>query len=353
MDNNLIEENKYDKKMDIFLDKFINFIDMRLKDKLDVEISHFAKILIDEENKTLKLRHDQDLLKIGKLESEKFQLENKLKDLLGNLSNLEEKNKQLIEAEHKIEELNKNIIYWKSKNEEIENELDREIRKNKDKILKFESEENDSKIKFENMKNKVEELESILKNKENDIEVIKVKNKNLIIDNTKLQIDKNKIEKELSEHNNIYSDFDKLYSCYKKLPDDIKINLQTLFGKEDSIISIVCNITKPRNIESFWQFISDKIDRNELTDQIDNLKEIFDISFKLLQLGDSNYIRLEPKKGDVMDNLTMRKILNSPQNGYVQDILLCGFKFQANNRVIKQSLVSLGLSRIGVAMNKL
>ena len=353
MDNNLAEENKFDKKMDIFLDKFTNFIDIRLKDKLDLEMSNFAKVLIDEENRNLKSRHDQDLLKISKLESEKFQLENKLKDVLGNLSNLEEKEKLLSKAEHKIEELNKNILYWKSQKEELEDELDREIRSNKDKIVKFELEENNFHIEFDNLKNKIEELESVLEDREKDIEDIKIKNKNLIIDNTKLQIDKNNIEKELVEHNNIYSDFDRLYTCYKKLPDDVKINLQSLFGKEDSIISIVLNITKPRNIESFWQFVCDRIDRDELSDQIDNLKEIFDISFKLLQLGDSNYIRLEPKKGDVMDNLTMRKILNSPQNGYVQDILLCGFKFQASNRVIKQSLVSLGLSRIGAAMNKL
>ena len=107
-------------------------------------------------------------------------------------------------------------------------------------------------------------------------------------------------------------------------------------------MSIVFNITQSRRVESLWQFICDRIDRDELPDQIGYLKKIFDIAFRLLRISDPNYVLLEPNVDDVIDNIRMKRYSKSPVNGVVKKVLLPGIKYQANNRIIKQSLVLLG-----------
>ena len=72
------------------------------------------------------------------------------------------------------------------------------------------------------------------------------------------------------------------------------------------------------------------------------LKKIFDIAFRLLRISDPNYVLLEPNVDDVIDNIRMKRYSKSPVNGVVKKVLLPGIKYQANNRIIKQSLVLLG-----------
>ncbi len=149
-------------------------------------------------------------------------------------------------------------------------------------------------------------------------------------------------EKELKAYKAIYADIDKLYELHQQLPENVRNTLQNLFGKDDSRISIVFNITKSRNIESLWQYICDRIEGNELSEHRDNLIQIFDIAFKLLKVEDCNYERLEVHEGDGFNRISMRLLTSSKQVGSVHKVLLQGFKYLTNNRVLKQSLVSLG-----------
>lgn len=263
-----------------FLNSISKSIDIIAESKANEKVCDFAKILVDEENKKLKEQHASDTLRIKELDSNIEQLKSDNRSLITERANL---CKEIEETHKKIEKLeeNKKLFDTSTKKE-------------------FELKE----------KQFVEE--------------------------------RRKLENELQAHKAIYSDIDKLYELYKLLSDDVKDKLQNCFGKDDSSISILLNITKERNLEAFWQFICDKIDKNEFPEEIDIFKKIFDIAFSFLRIEDSNYERIDIHEGDVFNRNSMRIITSSKQVGSVQKVLLRGFKYSKSNRVYKQTLVSLG-----------
>lgn len=292
-------------------------------------ISELSKQVAEEQGKVQKLEADKT-----KLESDKTKLQTDNKTLYDNNVILGQKND---EKKTKITSLTAQL-------EQLQKKYDEDIAKKEEELQASLSNSNEASAKLlEDQKAKFDEEISKYKSEfEEEKSRLKSDNQNLFNANNELKEQKEKVAKDLESHQSLYADFDNLYKDYKSLPEGVKITLQSLFGKDDSVVSIVFNITKSRNIEAFWQFICDRIDKNELPEQIEKLKNIFAIAFKLLQVADINYVLLEPNIGDVMNNITMRRHSKSPQVGSVKEVFFKGIKYQANNRIIKQSLVLLG-----------
>lgn len=264
-----------------FLNSISKSIDIIAESKANEKVCDFAKILVDEENKKLKEQHASDILRIKELEKLDLNIEQLRSDnrsLIAERANL---SKEIEEAHKKIEKLEK------------ENKL------------------------FELNAKKEAEL----------------KEKQFLEERRKL-------ENELQAHKTIYSDFDKLYELYKLLPIDVQEKLQIWFGRDDFQISMVLNIINQKRIESFWQFICDRIKENELSG-IDSLMKIFDIVFKLFRIIDNNYERLDIKEGESFNRMHMELIQSNRYIGPVQKVFFQGFKYRTSNFVFKQTLVSL------------
>lgn len=172
-------------------------------------------------------------------------------------------------------------------------------------------------------KRELEKLQYELQNKEAEAEDAK----------HKLEIK----EKEFIQKSQEYVDFDELSNAYNALSDSLKSDWKTIFGTNDSIISVLLNITKRSNFDAFWTNLFEKIDTNSLSkDDLENSKKLFDIVFKFMKFVDNNFIRLETKSGDRFDTNTMKKSSSSKIVQNVDKVLLLGYK---NLNRIKQSLV--------------
>ena len=363
-----VEENqsKFDESMFVsFLDKLGNLIDSKIENGI-FAYKEFAENQEIRKLETKNLSLQQEIKdKDDKLQANNITIES-LKIKIQGFENLKASLKQQFEENKRkeVEKINKNI---EAKDKELKEANDKVTALQVDNKTLFEQNKvltennrilgeknSDKKQKITELESQIDQLKEShadeLAKKEKEIEEALEearKNAGLSAEETERKVaditaEKQNAENALKAHELLYADFDDLYECYNQLSENVKTPLQNLFGKEDKILSIVFNITKSRNIESLWQFICDRIDRDELPDQIDNLKKIFDIAFRLLQLADSNYVLLEPNLGDTIDNVKMKRYSKSPAVGSVKEVLLKGIKFQANNRIIKPSLVVLG-----------
>ena len=160
----------------------------------------------------------------------------------------------------------------------------------------------------------------------------------------KLDNEKNALSEKYLKLSEKYGKFERLNDCYNRLSDDVKSSCKAYLGNSDSITCILFNIVDRDNIESFWQYICDCINRKKLTDsQINILKEIFDIAFEFFQSGiGDDFVRLEVNVGGGDDLATIQKTSDSKQIGTVKQVLFSGYKMISRNKVIKRSLVLFG-----------
>ena len=292
--------------------------------------------------------------------------------LIGAIDKVSESKIAVFSKEKELEKAQEEVRFLKEAEEKIKKELKEAKNKAEEANVDLKAVKKDVEAKekeFAEAKKKLEEEKQQLQ--ENAKKEVEAKEKQIAEEREKLEEERKKLqenavkeageqgklfseklkeannqketaEKELKAYKAIYADIDKLYELHQQLPENVRNTLQNLFGKDDSRISIVFNITKSRNIESLWQYICDRIEGNELSEHRDNLIQIFDIAFKLLKVEDCNYERLEVHEGDGFNRISMRLLTSSKQVGSVHKVLLQGFKYLTNNRVLKQSLVSLG-----------
>lgn len=161
------EENEEKEKLNIEqtsnvdLSSIANIVEL-IKKQSEIEIANFSKILVDEEKKSLQAKHDEDLLKIGKLESEKSQLEKSVNDLSSSLTNAETRINELLKE---LEDKKVQNTKFYTDNKALYNtqhNLEREIIDKKDTIKKLEIEIN--RLEIENKKYLSELTDQKIKN---------------------------------------------------------------------------------------------------------------------------------------------------------------------------------------------
>ena len=321
------------------------------KSKLQTSCDNYSKELTDKKlleskkeslEKQIEIKNEQ----IASLESDKSKLEEYLSDKYSEINSLRE---DKVHLQSEKSELKTSYDLLSEKSRAKDNEI--EILKSKSATTINNNKELETQIKLfdkekEDRDNKISDLTVENRSFKEKIDFL---NKEIY----RLTEDKKKVNTQLDEYGTTYSDFFELQDSYNKLcqDKDLKESLENIFGKPDkdgktSIVSMVINITKSKNIESLWGYISNKIERENLieTEQIRDLKKIFEISFKLFNMGDNIYSRMDTQKGEDFNINRMDKVRDTnktTQRGFVKEVLFDGFKYSMNNRTVKKSLVIL------------
>ena len=294
------------------------------------DISNFLSKAVEYQNEIKKLEDENAYRKtqIDTLTSKKKELETDCYKKDVRIRNLENKKQEL---ETDIEGKKSVIDTLTAKKQELE--IDIEGKKSQIDILtaneeelqiqleekKGHNRELDTKIKeLEKENSKIGNLENNEKNLKEEIEVLKDKN-----------------SKYETDYECIYT----LQKLYKGLSDEIRNSLKEIFGNGDSIIGIIVRMSQQSKINSFSSFIVNRITAQKL-EQIDDLKEIFDISFGIFKENDSNFLRHNFKSGDKFDPKTMIKGPNSDQFGIVKEVLFQGYEYSVNHNVHQKSVVN-------------
>lgn len=224
------------------------------------------------------------------------------------------------------------------------------------------------------------ELEQKQKSLEENLETVneeryklEQKNDDLIIDNTKLREEKRQIEKKLNEceknlnkangiidgmqqeieeaqkqksrleyFSNGYGEIDSMFKTYQQLNEDIRDELQGIFGNADTPVMFFCNALQENHLDNFWDYISNKINSGKIDRNIEkSLCKLFDFCFDMVNNSQQKplYKRLQVQKGFDFDNTYMIKTADSSQLGNVKEVKLAGYVYALSNKVVKRSLV--------------
>ena len=334
------------KEIEEKLNKQIESLTTEIREKLDVQLTEKEKNIA-----ALKKEKEEQNELIKSLTEEKGNLQGQLTEKEKNIAALkkekEEQNKQitkLTEEKGKIqgqlEEKEKQIVDLKTEREE-----------QKERITKLSSEKDlalTDKIRIEEEKNKIAsklyELEKQYENSSSNNDKYEEELKKLRDELQKVQDDL-KLKAEEIERLKIktrdYACFDELRTYYNALSDEVKKsnNCRQIFGVSDNIVSVLLNVTKRANFDSFWSYLFESVDKNLLSQSdTENLRKMFYVVFKFMHSLDNNFMLLETKKGDKFDTNTMKKYSGTTKPiNYVEEVLLLGYK---NLSRIKQSLVS-------------
>lgn len=226
------------------------------------------------------------------------------------------------------------------------------------------------------------ELEQKKKSLEKNLETVneekyelEQKNDNLIVDNTKLREEKEQIEKKLNEceknlnkangiidsmqqeieeaqkqksrleyFSNGYGEIDSMFKTYQQLNEDIRDELQGIFGNAGTPVMFFCNALQENHLDNFWDYISNKINSGKIDRNVEkSLCKLFDFCFDMVNSSQQKplYKRLQVQKGFDFDNTYMIKTADSSQLGNVKEVKLAGYVYTLTNNVVRRSLVQV------------
>lgn len=231
-----------------------------------------------------------------------------------------------------------------------------------------------SKEKF-NLEQKQKSLEENLETVNEEKCKLEQKNDDLIVDNTKLCDKKEQVEKKLNEceknlnkaneiidsmqqeikeaqkqksrleyFSNGYGEIDSMYEIYQQLNEDIRDELQGIFGNADTPVMFFCNALQENHLDNFWDYISNKINSGKIDRNIEkSLCKLFDFCFDMVNNSQqkSLYKRLQVQKGFDFDNTYMIKTTDSSQLGNVKEVKLAGYVYTLSNKIVRRSLVQV------------
>ena len=300
-----MSDKKIKKKLVDFIEKCIEkYIDEHLVD-LKRKILNLDGFKSDEEYKNLQSQYSQikdekENLQdnINKLNKEKVYLEQKRKSLEENLETVNEE-------KYKLEQKNDDLIVDNTKLREekrqIEKKLD-ECEKNLNKVNEI----------IDSMQQEIEEAQ-------------KQKNK-------------------LDYFSNGYGKIDSMFKIYQQLNEDIRDELQGIFGNADTPVMFFCNALQENHLDNFWDYISNKINSGKIDNNIEkSLCKLFDFCFDMVNNSQQKplYKRLQVQKGFDFDNTYMIKTADSTQLGNVKEVKLAGYVYMLTNNVVRRSLVQV------------
>ncbi len=324
---------KLQEKIDKLNSKFegISFIS-KLVEKQDVLEKQIEKILDHINNVEKEYRNSSDLREeIGKIKGELSAKEKLIEELK---AEQEKQIKELkAEQEKQIKELKADKI---ERDREFDN-LTTENNRLKESYNKIEADKNTLINEKKSLESELSELSEQIKYYQNNISAYEANKADLI---KKAQEEIRAKEVELSKFKKYaekYADFDELNNAYNLLSDDVKSDCKLIFGASDNIVSIVFNVTNRLKFDNLWGYLFDKVNEGKTSEEnIENLKKIFDISFKFMCLLDRNFERLQTKKGDEFDYTTMNILKNVKSVKCVNEVLLLGYR---RGNFIQPSLV--------------
>lgn len=166
-----------------------------------------------------------------------------------------------------------------------------------------------------------------------------------MIDSMKEKIKKAEKQKEILDYfSNGYGEIDSMYKIYQQLNEDIRDELQGLFGNADTPVMFFCNVLQESHLDNFWDYISNKINSGKIDNNIEkNLCKLFDFCFDMVNSSQQKplYKRLQVQKGFDFDNTYMIKTADSSQLGTVKEVKLAGYVYTLTNNVVRRSLVQV------------
>ena len=304
-----MSDKKIKKKLVDFIEKCIEkYIDEHLVD-LKRKMLNLDGFKSDEEYENLRSQYSQ-------IKDERGNLQRYIDDLHEEKNELEHK-KEILEVE--LEE-NTAKIY--------------KLKENFDKLYK----ENDV------LNVKLIKCETNLDRANNAINDIK-NEAGKMIDSMKEKIKKAEKQKEILDYfSNGYGEIDSMYKIYQQLNEDIRDELQGLFGNADTPVMFFCNALQESHLDNFWDYISNKINSGKIDRNIEkNLCKLFDFCFDMVNSSQQKplYKRLQVQKGFDFDNTYMIKTADSSQLGTVKEVKLAGYVYTLTNNVVRRSLVQV------------
>lgn len=304
-----MSDKKIKKKLVDFIEKCIErYINEHLVD-LKQKILNLDGFKSDEEYENLQSQYSQ-------IKDEKGNLQRYIDDLH------EEKN----ELEHK---------------KEI---LEVELEENTEKICKLERDFVRLYKENEALKVNLIKCETNLDRANNVINDIK-NEAGKMIDSMKEKIKKAEKQKEILDYfSNGYGEIDSMFKTYQQLNEDIRDELQGIFGNADTPVMFFCNALQENHLDNFWDYISNKINSGKIDNNIEkNLCKLFDFCFDMVNSSQQKprYKRLQIQEGFDFDNTYMIKTADSSQLGTVKEVKLAGYVYTLTNNVVRRSLVQV------------
>ncbi len=294
--------------------KLVNFIEECIERYIDEHLVDLKRKILnldgfksDEEYKNLQSQYSQ-------IKDEKGNLQRYIDDLH------EEKN----ELEHK---------------KEI---LEVELEENTEKICKLERDFVRLYKENEALKVNLIKCETNLDRANNVINDIK-NEAGKMIDSMKEKIKKAQQQKEILDYfSNGYGEIDSMFKIYQQLNEDIRHELQGIFGNADTPVMFFCNALQENHLDNFWDYISNKINSGKFDRNIEkSLCKLFDFCFDMVNNSQQKplYKRLQVQKGFDFDNTYMIKTTDSSQLGNVKEVKLAGYVYTLSNKIVRRSLV--------------
>ncbi|SNU94144.1 chromosome segregation protein SMC [Megamonas hypermegale] len=321
--------------------KLVNFIEECIERYIDEHLVDLKRKILnldgfksDEEYKNLQSQYSQ-------IKDENGNLQRYIDDLHEEKNELEHK-KEILEVE--LEE-NKEKIY--KLKEDFYKSMEHKCKKND--VLKIslnECEERLSKINEENdiLKEKLIKYETNLDRANNAINDIK-NEAGKMIDSMKEKIKEAQQQKEILDYfSNRYGEIDSMFKTYQQLNEDIRDELQGIFGNADTPVMFFCNALQENHLDNFWDYISNKINSGKIDRNIEkSLCKLFDFCFDMVNNSQQKplYKRLQVQKGFDFDNTYMIKTTDSSQLGNVKEVKLAGYVYTLSNKIVRRSLVQV------------
>ena len=306
----------------IFENVGVGMGDKKIKKKLVDFIEECIERYIDEHLVDLKR-------KILNLDG--FKSEDEYKNLQARYDELNDKIENL---QTSIGALNDEKNAFKQKSEFLQNEVEKENKKRNEQIWENDrlvAENNEIRTEKEELEKKLAECEKNL-NKANGI-----------IDSMQQEIEEAQKEKSRLEYfSNGYGEIDSMYEIYQKLNEDIRDELQGIFGNADTPVMFFCNALQENHLDNFWDYISNKINSGKIDRNIEkSLCKLFDFCFDMVNNSQQKplYKRLQVQKGFDFDNTYMIKTTDSSQLGNVKEVKLAGYVYTLSNKIVRRSLV--------------
>lgn len=300
-----MSDKKIKKKLVDFIEKCIEkYIDEHLVD-LKRKMLNLDGFKSDEEYKNLQSQYSQ-------IKDEKGNLQRYIDDLHEEKNELEQKQKSL---EENLETVNEEKYKLEQKNYDliIDNTKLREEKRQIEKKL-YECEKNLNKA-------------------------------NGIIDSMQQEIEEAQKEKSRLEYfSNGYGEIDSMFKTYQQLNEDIRGELQGIFGNADTPVMFFCNALQENHLDNFWDYISNKINSRKIDRNVEkSLCKLFDFCFDMVNSSQQKplYKRLQVQKGFDFDNTYMIKTADSSQLGNVKEVKLAGYVYTLTNNVVRRSLVQV------------
>lgn len=329
-----MSDKKIKNKLVDFIEKCIEkYIDEHLVD-LKRKILNLDGFKSDEEYKNLQSQYSQ-------IKDENGNLQRYIDDLHEEKNELEHK-KEILEVEIKK---NKEKIY--ELKDDFYKSMEHKCKKND--VLKIslnKCEERLSKINEENdiLKEKLIKYETNLDRANNAINDIK-NEAGKMIDSMKEKIKEAQQQKEILDYfSNRYGEIDSMFKIYQQLNEDIRHELQGIFGNANTPIIFFCNALQESHLDNFWDYISNKINSGKIDKNIEkNLCKLFDFCFDMVNSSQQKprYKRLQIQEGFDFDNTYMIKTADSNQLGTVKEVKLAGYVYTLTNNVVRRSLVQV------------